>query len=463
MNVKALRTALFVLVLALGVAEAAGCVSEIPSAAEQRINLESFVPDPGCWIYNTLTQLEEYGVPGFAESVGKGLLFAGAAFAMIRALSTNSWNQTFLSLLYSGIAFTMINGYGAHSGPGYTIAKTFLDGWQSLYVASASMANEQINTTVIDGTKAISAAMWEYTASVAEIQANQQIMEVMGNFEDPAALENIVDYANERALNRIDGNNIAGDLTPASWAFVLLLGIYGIFAAIVFSSGLMMTLLVMLFPLFVAITALGQKRAAWNAFSLAVGQLLVIMITPAMMNIMLATTMKAPLASMQQSLEVSANQAKNQVMASRQNWEECKTLFAGAQDVAFSGCFDTALNGVKKLQMFEFIGSTLYDSVMGIVLGVIAIVISFSILILQIRRVPAVVMQVMGAMGGGESSGVGSNPVAGAMSSAGSSLGGNASGMVQHAATKAIDSKTAGAATAITKVAQANGWGKGKR
>lgn len=182
-----IKTVVFVIILGLGYASA-GCVTDMTSATGQRINLESFVPDPACWLRETSVSLAKYKISSFSESLGKGLLMASAAISFIRAIATKSWQGTMMRFIFLAMGFTFINGYSNNMGPGVVVANQFMKGWQEMYAVSSQVANAELNATVIQGTKAISSSIFEYTTAVSNIRLWKASYKWLGTFRIPPHL-----------------------------------------------------------------------------------------------------------------------------------------------------------------------------------------------------------------------------------------------------------------------------------
>ena len=215
----------------------------------------------------------------------------------------------------------------------------------------------------------------------------------------------------------------------------------------------------MLFPIFVAVTAIGMGSAAWSAFLIALGNILTVAIMPAMMNIMVGTMLKAPVNSMRQSTAYAAASAKAQLSRSRENWDRCKEALTLNPDGEIGGCVKTLTTAAGSLNPGRNFLMMSWDTFMGIGLAVVALIISFSIMMLQLRRIPAVIMQIVGSAGGGESSGVGNNPgtalAKGTIKTVTAPVRGVA-GMAKGAAQAGLNSRVIGAMQERTKGAA--GW-----
>lgn len=404
--------------LLTGAASAAGCESPMGSATQARISLESFVPDPGCWVLSVIQQLNEFAVPAFAENLGKGLLSIFAAVWLGTAIVNQNWNNVLIKLVFAGAAASMINGYGGGQGPAYIIGQQFMNGWRAAYTTTADKANHKLNYTIQENSVEMAKNVHNYMTTTAAIRSIQAKQQAMSGITDPMAIDRLMEEVEQEQKNQQNTDDErTSPLTgmTMNFSYLLLMGVYAVFASIIFSSGMMMALLVALLPLIIAVSGIGMASAGWGALSLAIGNILVVAITPMMMSLLIGTAMDAPMKSLNQSLEYNASQSRQQLVQTKRDFLICASSSTWFTDPpkAAEACKQSTTGRVGDVT--GAITSGINDVAMGLGLAVCALVISFATMMLQLRRIPAAVMQVMGTTGGGESSGVGSNPATAAL------------------------------------------------
>lgn len=363
-----------------------------PSAGGNRINLETFVPDPGCWLQDTAKEVRNRNLYDFSADIAKFIVVASLLYAALKAIPTRSVSTFMRTLAVSVVVFYAADTYDRQSGLGWLAADTMMSAWTTVYTESSRVGQAMLDQNVANQVKDLDTEFQRFVVASMTIQSVAGLNGLFGNETDPTMLDTayqrLQDQFNKREINPLLGNG-------TNVAYFLLLGLFSIFAALVYSSGLVVVITIIALPISLALSVTGSTQFLRTIAVMWLSNVITILILPIFMAILIGTMLKAPIATLKDNLAYNATLASDTANQIKQGLDACSgVMFLTCKfDRGLDGLIDNAMRGIEA-------------SFMGVTVGVFAILVVFSVAVTQLRRIPSTVDRIFGTMGGGESSGV---------------------------------------------------------
>lgn len=437
-----------------------GCATLTNPAGSQAggssVNLETFVPDPVCWLKDTQKTLKPLTVYSWSRNIAIGMIVVAAGLAALGASLNPA--QAMQKIVIAALCFGMLNGYGSSGGAWYL--KTMIDnGWNAAYTASATQGQAMLDANTLQGAKDLGTKFETYFTSMARIRYLEHSMKAVG-LRDAVTGQN--DNLAENYQNTVVKQDVKGDTsysTPlwsglAGIAYFMILGMFTVFGVMVYSSGFVVLIIGAALPLIIGACAFGNFTPLLSVSKIGLAAILSIILLPISVGIMTKTMLTSPIQTMNASLDFAIKESTDRINAFQAKVDKCQALSLTACTDAF-GDFGRGVAGdTLVLGAGSALGNSLIrDSLLGLGLGAFGVLAAFAGAVTQVRRIPALVFQVLGAAGGGgESSGAFTPP----------SVSGMASG-AGNTAMRAVSlatgpgGKAAGAAATATKAIPQSG------
>lgn len=206
--------------------------------------------------------------------------------------------------------------------------------------------------------------------------------------------------------------NIKGDTSYSSplWSglagisYFMILGLFTVFGIMVYSSGFLIIVITYALPLIIGMCAFGSFTPLLSVSKIGLAAILSIILLPITVGVMSKVMLTTPIQTMNSSLDFAIKESTDRIAAYEQRIDKCRALsrddcVAAGKDLVVGAVTDYNGGGIVK------------DAVIGLGLGAFAVIAAFAVAVTQVRRIPALVFQVLGASGGGgESSGAYSPP-----------------------------------------------------
>lgn len=405
--IRRLMTVLLVLICCFGTSGlAAGgtsspppvCGTNLPTNGSQQggnvVKLEFFVPDPGCWIQGTMKTVNDKGLFKVMSVIGQALAIFGAALGGARSLAKGSLEPGMKALLIAFVCWTAAHNFSSQSGPGWFMGEWGMGAWQTSYVASAQVGQSMLDSSVLQQSSELGKKIGQYFLSVQELNSMKTGFTMLASVTSPDTLNSVYD----QVVNKMNlGNQNIPQLafTNFGWVYFLTLGLFSVFAAIVYASGLMVCLLVVLTPVLFGIFALGHHKIFNNVGIIWITNVISMLIIPIVMAILMSTMLSSPVNSMNNALDQAIAETQGAVSQAQAQMRSC-------QGILYVAC--AGLKSAEAIIANNY--NSLTDGITSIGVAIVTILTAFTIAMTQLRRLPAAIAQILGGMGGGESSGV---------------------------------------------------------
>lgn len=362
------------------------CTRLDTAPAGSRVNLETFVPDPGCWLQASTREVNNRNLYKVTATIAKFIVIASLLIAALKSVTAGSPTIFLKALVIGIVVFYSADTYDRKSGLGWTVASAAMEAWQTVYLESSRVGQQMLDDRVLAQVEQLDVEFQKYLSGSLVIQSITRNSGLRGDPTDPVSLETAwQDVQKEKTFSPFLGKG------GTSVAYFLLLGLFSVFAALVYSSGMMVLLTVLILPIVMALSTLGSARLIKATAVIWITNVITILILPIFMAILISTTLQAPIRTLKDNLSYNAQLASEAADKIKSELDACSGVF-------FVNCRFTAFAD-NFLQGWE-------NSFLGISVGVIAVLVIFSISMTQLRRIPAAVDRILGGMGGGESSGV---------------------------------------------------------
>ncbi len=363
-----------------------------PSAGGSRINLETFVPDPGCWLQDTANEVRNRNLYDFSADLAKFIVVASLLYAGLRSIPSRSVSTFLRTLAVSVVVFYAADTYDRQSGLGWLAADTMMSAWTTVYTESSRVGQAMLDANVIKQVKELDTEFQKFVVASTTIQSVAALNGLFGNETDPTMLDTayqrLQDQLGQKKFNPVLGSN-------PSIAYFLLLGMFSVFAALIYTSGVVVIITITLLPISLALSVTGSTQFLRTIAVMWLSNLITILLLPIFMAILIGTMLKAPIATLKDNLAYNATLASDTANQIKQGLDACS-------GVMFLTCkFSHGLEGLITNSLRGLEGAFF-----GVSIGVFAIAVVFSVALNQLRRIPSTVDRIFGTMGGGESSGV---------------------------------------------------------
>ena len=93
-----------------------------PQGGAGRITLNTFVPDPGCWLRDIAGEVGGRGLMRFTAKVAEVMIVAGIILAIIKSVAGSSASAGLRAVMLGVLCFSAVHGYGARTGPAWLAA-----------------------------------------------------------------------------------------------------------------------------------------------------------------------------------------------------------------------------------------------------------------------------------------------------------------------------------------------------
>jgi hypothetical protein len=381
----------------------------------------TFAPDAQCWFNETVVTLASSGVfhavDGLAAAVMTVLFVTTVLIPFITDPKSRGARMIISAITY--VVFGSITISAARNQPGNAIDVIrgyMFTGWTSIYVPSANRGSALINAS--SGSGSVSANLQGIANKVAQLNYDATIFsrrqkEVMAIAVSAQATNaSSTDTAAQvDALIKSDqqqyGDPSAGPGTWTNIGFFLLLGVFAVFAAIVYSTGLGVIIASLMLSIAFAFAAAGNFSGLKTTLNTTLAAFISTLVVPFTVSIVIAIAFGQPTAAMLRNLTSDS-------AAVHQSLLNFVTQYQGSVEACDPTNFLTC--GVNN--QLAGIGAaisgaweSLRTQMVGMLTIVIGMIVSLGIGLSQLRRVPALVGSMLGVSGGGESSGTGANPL----------------------------------------------------
>ncbi|GAA5533900.1 hypothetical protein [Deinococcus aluminii] len=362
-----------------------------PADGGNRVNLETFVPDPGCWLQESAKEIYNRNLYGVTAKIGMFIVVASILIAALKSIPAASPTTFMKALALGAIIFSALLTYDRKMGGGWFVAETAMSAWTMTYTASSRVGQAILDQTVLQKTADLTLAFGRYVQSTAVIQSVATYNSVAGDETDPATLENAWRNLQGKMDARSSPFQVKG---LGAITYFLMLGIFSVFAALVYSSGMLVLLAVLAFPIVLALSTLGSLQLLKTTGVIWLSNVVIILVLPIFMAILLSTTLSSPINTLQDNVTYNAQLASEAAAQVKAKIDACPRVFTVVCRL------DTGLKS-----MVATVQDTLETAFMGVLVGGFAVVVAFTIAMTQLRRIPAAIERIFGGMGGGESSG----------------------------------------------------------
>ncbi|CAM3406449.1 hypothetical protein DESA109040_11370 [Deinococcus saxicola] len=437
---KYARIAAALMGLLLGVAGAAAagvppeCPATLPSAAE--ITVDRFVPNAPCLIANTIYLWGQWHLWQSMYIVGMALTFAFVIGKFIQAILAENVGRALTPFLYGAVLAGLLAQGRTDNGvlPWVQVGSVTL--LMDTYAASAAIGSRTMNsgpdsvqakTAKLGEGVALMLARANHAASIraqmAAIQAGQQ----SGSLSDPNLVQDL--YA--RQIEK-DKSGVAGFFGGSSWLFnagyLLLYGLFSIFAGIIFAIAFAMLLTLLLLPAVLPFAVLGNFKPLALTGATVLGSVMVMLILPVAMSTIAVIGLSLPA----DRLMPAVASMNSEVAVKLGNYQTLLDTGCGFADVSCNFNLSVVAPIMGDLTAMK-------DTLTQLVLALMALLVGLSISANVLRRVPAGIMGAFGAPGGGESTGAETRALGGALKMMGmSQLMGKVMGAGGQMAQKAL-------------------------
>lgn len=371
------------------------CATLVPQggAGASRVNLESFVPDPICWLRDTSKTIQGAGLYKMTNKLALALIFLSASLALLNSLTSQNRSRLFMHLLICGMCFGAIKDYGG-GGLAWQAYNLLRAGWSSTYGASSAVGQNMLNANFLKDANLLASKTMEYLAINSEmrLQRTLQAGRTLNPMENPDSLQATYDVVSEEKRKQFAESQsfLGGSL--ASVGYYLTIGLFSVFGIIIYSSGFLILIIGIMLPIGVAITSFGRSNLMAGMGVLGLGSIATIAVLPIVVGLVTKTMLTSPIQTLSSSLNFTIDQGRTEITTLSASVDRCGWDVVCQGKTAAESAVMNALG----------IGG---DMIIGLGLGFFAVLAAFAVAMTQLRRVPALVMQVIGAGGGGESTG----------------------------------------------------------
>ena len=392
-------------------------VNATPAVAQNgssSFDMLTFAPDAQCWFNQTVEVLATSGVfhavDGLAAAVMTILFVTTVIIPFVTDPKSRGARMIISAITY--VVFGSITISAARNEPGNaidTIREYMFKGWTSIYIPSANMGSSLINAHTGSGSVtanlqgiANQVAKLDYDATIYQRrQYDLMIISTNATRGVTSSTQSQVD-----ALIKDDQSKYkapTGD--PGMWTnigFFLLLGVFAVFAAIVYSTGFGVIIASLLLSIAFAFAAAGNFSVLKTTLNTTLAAFLSTLVVPFTVSVVIAIAFGTPTASMLRNLTADTTAVHTSLQTFTSTYQNC----ALPQNWTNITCSIDNV-GANISATWEM----LRTEMVGLLTIVIGMIVSLGIGLSQLRRVPALIGSMLGVSGGGESSGTGANPL----------------------------------------------------
>ena len=382
----------------------------------------TFAPDAQCWFNNTVSTLANAGVFHAADGLALAVMMVLFVTTVLIPFVTDPKSRG-AKMILSAITFVVFGSItmsAARNEPGNAIDVIrgyMFQGWTDIYIPSANMGSRLISGD--DSTGSVSANLQGIASKLAQLnydstiydRKSRQIMDIAVAARSSGASA-AATAAEVNQLVTDDQNNYnrnQSTATPGSWTnigFFLLLGVFAVFAAIVYSTGFGVIIASLMLGIAFAFAAAGNFSGLKTVLNTTLAAFISTLVVPFTVSVVVAIAFGQPTAALNRTLtsDTVAIHAKMQQFETQyqNNYQDCGTI-----DVTCNASNMLTGIGTSITASWE----SLRTAFVGMLTILVGMIVSLGIGLSQLRRVPALIGSMLGVSGGGESSGTGANPL----------------------------------------------------
>lgn len=405
MNVRLLPLMLLGLSSLAQAAELPECSGTTEALTGSDTTLTAFIPNAPCLIMENVQRWSDWGL--WQAMAGVGLTMTAALFfySVFRAVVSKTPEKAVYPLVIAVVVAMFLTPATKGQGPIPLIQAEAINSFNSLYRASTAVGQADLNDEET-GVKAKTAKLGRNIALlIARASHGQAIQEQLalikagkqeGDLSDP----NLV---NQMYAERIANENAAADdifnTSSNSWVFnvgfLLLHGLFAIFAAIIASVAWVVQLVLLIFPVGLSFLVIGNYQPVRYMGVSYLGGLLTIALLPLMVSSVASLGLSIPADRLTPHL-------------SSMNADMLATL-QRSQELIRQGCGLTDISCSLEKNIFNKLLAdldTMKEMFMNTLMLIMGLLVGLTIAATGLRRVPATLSGMFGGSGGGESSGV---------------------------------------------------------
>lgn len=381
------------------------------------LDLTTFLPNAPCLMAYNVFLWGQWGVWSTVVTVSLILIAAFFFYKLVMFLRDGAIEKALVPL-----ATALLLGFfiaPARTGDGIIpmIQSEALNAMPSMYTAAAALGNSALS----DGPQSVSARTKALAENMAllisratqaqDIRTQLQAIKAgkaTGDLNDPNLAYNL--YAQKISEQNAAADGMFGDAN--SWIFnvgyLLIYGLFTIFAGITFGVVFVMQVFILLLPVALAFLVLGNVTPLRFIGSTYAGTIFIIALLP----IAVASVATVGLSIPTEVLIPKVTNANTAITNSLSNYQQLVKNGCGTFDIACSMDEMVLQPMIQDLAAFK-------ELFMNMLMSIAALIVGLSISSSTLRRVPASISNFFGAPGGGESSGVTTNPFGRMMEMAG--------------------------------------------
>ncbi|WP_309869608.1 hypothetical protein [Deinococcus soli (ex Cha et al. 2016)] len=398
--------ALPLLVLLAGVAHAAGTPVECPTAAVAStadVTLSAFLPNAPCLFAQNIDLWARWGLWTGMATVGLTLTAAFFFWKLFAAVMGGAPEKALMPFMIAAVIGLLVSPARENKGLLPDIQASAMEGFVSLYSMSAAVGTRAMTegpTSVQEQTRALGknvALLVARGSQAAEIRKQLDAIkagEISGDLKDPNLVNSL--YAQQLEKDQAGINQaFSGNGWVFNIGFLLLYGLFAIFAGIIFAVGFGLQLSLLLLPIAIAFLVLGRFQPAGYVGA----SYLAAMLTAALMPVGVASVTTVGLSIPAARLTPTVTKMNAEVATNLQRYQ--RSIDQGCSFTEI-GC---QLNEQVMLPIQSDL-SSLKELFGQMILMVAALIVGLSIAASALRRLPSGIAGLIGISGGGESSGV---------------------------------------------------------
>lgn len=379
-----------------------------PGSPPPIITLTTFIPDAGCWYKSTIELLADAGAFEMTASLARYLvviLFGVYGLAAITDMKARGQliKMTIATVMVGSLLMTPASRDNTTS----YIRVFMLDSWPKVYSTSATWAQSKLMATP-GSPDSLGTYVKNLVQEMATMTYNASVFDrVKGQINAALASDGLGSSSAEIRANVIrileeDRQKGPGDIGNLSmWTTIgsfLVMGLFTVFAAVIYSTAINLILSALLLPVQIAFIAVLQ----WGYFTKSMIGYVSSLLTTVLVSVFAVGIMKiaigAPATVMTTSLKDANTLMATQITKYAEEWRKCQWYELGCSLTNVSLDLGVQASSIRSMVV-----------TMGLVL--LMSVVASGIAMNQLRRIPALIAGSIGLSGGGESSGTESNPI----------------------------------------------------
>ncbi|GAA5534767.1 hypothetical protein [Deinococcus aluminii] len=393
---RRLRSALALAVLVLPLLGTAGAQGAL------EVNLADYVQNPRVWM-DTLAA--DIGKQHLIQSLALfGTYIAGGMglYTIVwKGILRNNWGVATLTLFKILAVIAVMNATRAGNGPVWAAIDASTQGWTALYSTASNLASPLIKSAVEQGTADMANAAHEYlmaagaASGIAEVITTAQWQHPNNPLDDTTVQSLVTAEMQARQPTPLD---------RVSWivqlGYLLVLGFFALFTAIILGSGFSLILTTLLLPLGVVAWGIGDGRMLKYLLMGVIGAWLTVAVTPFVMVLSAKIAVQYPQQVLTQQIKGKTADLNALAYQYRDEMVKCMSGVTGTGNELgvpkwLGG--DYACSGIKAFFIQINAGlQSFWNMVRGFILFIIAMVIAQGIAAYQLRRVPGLLASALG-------------------------------------------------------------------